>query len=77
MNTPIKLNKNAPIFNFFDQVDYEDGHYKCKSCNCIVKMYNSTTSNLRKHLILTRPEIHYRIADSIRYRIQNKHDCCS
>jgi hypothetical protein len=24
MNTPIKLNKIAPIFNFFDQVDNED-----------------------------------------------------
>ena len=35
MNTPIKLKKNAPIFNFFDQIDNEDVNHVIVLLKCI------------------------------------------
>ena len=57
-STPKKFKLLSSIYQFFDVIENETDQFKCKSCNVIVKSHGTTTSNLRKHLMTTRLEIH-------------------
>ena len=56
--TPKKFKLLSSIYQFFDVIENETNQFKCKSCNGIVKIHGTTTSNLRKHLMTTKLEIH-------------------
>lgn len=61
-STPKKIKLLSAIYQFYDIIENEQNQFKCKACNCIVKIYGTTTSNLRKHLLTTKLEVH---ADAI------------
>ena len=54
-----------PIFRFVNLIDQETKAYICKECKKTVKMFGSTTSNLRKHLLTTNPEKHRHAVDEL------------